>query len=79
MSQVFLRPPFVLVEVSDAKVGLVCASSSSQVKQSPERAQLKLRAGAKSSLVLQAVRYLAKCEPQMGNEIGYSTLSSGQV
>ena len=63
MSQVFLRPPLVLMKAFDAKVGPACASSSSHVRHSPERAQLKLGAGAKSSLELQAVRYLAKCEP----------------
>ena len=79
MSQVFMHPPLVLVEASNAKVGPVCAFSSSQVRHSPERAQLKLGAGARSSLVLQVVRYLAKCEPRMANETGYSIPFFGQV
>jgi len=79
MSQVFLRPLPELVEPSDAKVGSVYASSSSQAKHSPERAQMKLGAAARSCLVLYGVGYRANCEPQIGNETGYSTPSSRQV
>ena len=75
----FLRPFPELVKVSDAKVGPVYASSLSQAMHSLERAQLKLRAGARSSLVLQAMEYRASCKPRIGKEAGYSTPSSGQI
>lgn len=79
MSQVFLRPLPELVEASDAKVGPSCASSLSQSRHLSDKVQLKVGAGAKSSLILHAVAYWASCAPRTGNAVGYSIPSGGQV
>jgi len=67
-------PPSRACGKLDAKVGPTCASPSSQAMHSSERVQLKVGAGAKSSLVLHAVAYRASYAPRTGNAVGYSIL-----
>ena len=68
-----------LDETSDAKLGPTCASSLSQSTHSSDKVQLKVEAGARSSLVLHAVAYRASCAPRTGKAAGYSIPSGGQV